>query len=93
LFDGDERGSKEDFEKEFGQQPLGRFIRSIIGLDTEAANKAFAGFLQTGNLRAAQMTFINTIISYLTKNGTIDKKMLFEPPFTDQHDQGLFGGF
>jgi len=93
LFDGDERGSKEDFEKEFGQQPLGRFIRSIIGLDTEAANKAFAGFLQTGNLRAAQMTFINTIISYLTKNGTIDKKMLFEPPFTDQHDQGLFGVF
>ncbi|MCK5818828.1 MAG: hypothetical protein KAH18_06160, partial [Psychromonas sp.] len=35
----------------------------------------------------------NNIISYLTKNGTIDKKMLFEAPFTNIHDQGLFGVF
>lgn len=39
------------------------------------------------------MTFINSIISYLTKNGVIEKKMLFEPPFTHQHDQGLLGIF
>ena len=29
----------------------------------------------------------------LTINGTIDKKMLFESPFTSIHDQGLFGVF
>jgi type I site-specific restriction endonuclease len=40
-----------------------------------------------------QMTFINTIISYLSKNGTIDKSMLYEPPFTDQNDQGIDGVF
>ena len=39
------------------------------------------------------MTFMNSIISYLTRNGTIDKKMLFEPPFTHIHDQGLLGVF
>ena len=39
------------------------------------------------------MTFINNIITYLTKNGVIDKSMLFEPPFTDIHDQGLLGVF
>ena len=39
------------------------------------------------------MTFMNTIITYLTKNGTIAKKMLFEPPFTNMHDQGLLGVF
>ena len=39
------------------------------------------------------MTFINNIISYLTKNGTIDKNMLFEAPFTNIRDQGLFGVF
>ncbi len=39
------------------------------------------------------MTFMNTIISYLTKNGTIAKNMLFEPPFTNVHDQGLLGVF
>ena len=39
------------------------------------------------------MTFLRTIMSYLTKNGTIDKTMLFEPPFTDINDQGLTGVF
>ena len=93
LFDGDERGTKEDFVKEFGEEPLGVFIRGIIGLDVKAAQNAFSEFLQAGNLRADQMTFIQNIISYLTKNGTIEPSMLFEPPFTDMNDQGLMGVF
>ncbi|WP_211214225.1 DEAD/DEAH box helicase family protein [Flavobacterium antarcticum] len=93
LFDGDERGTREDFEKEFGQEPLGVFIRSIIGLDVKVAQEAFADFLQAGSLRADQMTFIQNIISYLTKNGTIEPNMLFESPFTDMNDQGLIGIF
>jgi type I restriction enzyme R subunit len=93
LFDGSERGTKEDFEKEFGSEPLGVFIRSIIGLDTKAAQAAFAEFLQAGNLRADQMTFIQNIISYLTKNGTVQPDMLFESPFTDVNDEGLTGVF
>jgi len=93
LFDGEERGTHDKFVEEYGEEPLGKFIRSILGLDIEAANKAFAYFLQTASLKADQMTFINTIISYLTKNGTIDKSMLFEPPFTDVNDQGLMGVF
>lgn len=39
------------------------------------------------------MTFIQNIITYLTKNGTIEPGILFEPPFTDMHDQGLLGIF
>ncbi|MBK3517603.1 DEAD/DEAH box helicase family protein [Carboxylicivirga marina] len=93
LFDGQERGSKEDFATVFGEQPLGTFIRSIIGLDSAAAQDAFSEFLQVGKLQADQMTFIQNIITYLTKNGTIDKRMLFQPPFTDMNDQGLFGVF
>lgn len=93
LFDGDERGTKEDFEKEYGKEPLGVFIRSIIGLEVKAAQAAFSEFIQAGDLRADQMTFIQNIISYLTKNGTIDPGMLFEPPFTDMNDQGLMGVF
>jgi len=93
LFDGSDRGSREDFVKEFGEAPLGIFIRSIIGLDIKAAQEAFAGFLMTGNLRADQITFIQNIISYLTKNGTVEPSMLFEPPFTDINDQGLMGVF
>lgn len=93
LFDGDERGTKEDYIKQYGEQPLGVFIRSIIGLSQEAASTAFADFIQDGNLRADQITFINNIISYLTKNGVIEKKMLFEAPFTDDHYEGLTGVF
>tara|TARA_B100000674_G_scaffold431393_1_gene388540 strand:+ start:10268 stop:13708 length:3441 start_codon:yes stop_codon:yes gene_type:complete len=93
LFDGDERGTKEDYINQYGEQPLGVFIRSIIGLSQEAASAAFADFIQDGNLRADQITFINNIISYLTKNGVIEKKMLFEAPFTDDHYEGLTGVF
>lgn len=93
LFTESVAGSREDFVHEYGEKPLGAFIRSITGLDQEAVNQAFADFLQVGNLRADQMTFIKTIISYLTKNGTIDKAMLYESPFTDLNDQGLSGVF
>ena len=68
-------------------------MSGVYRLDITSANEAFAEFIQAGTLRADQMTFINNIISYLTKNGVIDKKMLFEPPFTDIHDQGLLGVF
>ena len=93
LFDGVERGTKDSFVKEYGNQPLGVFVRSIIGLDISAAQEAFSDFLNNGNLRADQITFIQNIINYLNKNGTIEPSMLFEPPFTDINDGGLNGVF
>ncbi len=86
-------GTKADFKKEYGDMPLGKFIRSLLGLDKSTANQLFADFIQSGNLSADQITFINNIISFLTQNGTIDKTMLFEPPFTDINDQGITGVF
>lgn len=93
LFDGSIVGSKQDYVDTYGNKPLGEFVRGIVGLDIAAAQEAFAEFIQSGSLRANQMTFINTIINYLTKNGMIDKGMLFESPFTNIHDQGLLGVF
>lgn len=93
LFDGTERGTIDDFTKEYGKEPLGKFIRGIIGLEVKAAQEAFSDFLQAGNLRADQLTFIQKIITYLTKNGTIEPSMLFESPFTDINDKGLLGVF
>jgi type I restriction enzyme R subunit len=93
LFDGKTVGTKQDYVDTYGEKPLGEFIRSIVGLDIVTAQEVFAAFIQAGSLRADQMTFINNIINYLTKNGMIEKKMLFEPPFTNMHDQGLFGVF
>jgi type I restriction enzyme R subunit len=93
LFDGKIVGTKQDYVEHYGDKPLGEFIRSIVGLDIVAAQAAFADFIQAGNLRADQLTFINQIIQYLTTNGTIDKSLLFEAPFTNLHDQSLFGIF
>lgn len=93
LFTESVAGTKDQFVQQYGERPLGAFIRSITGLNEQAVNEAFSEFLQTGNLRADQITFVRTIMSYLTKNGTIDKQMLFEPPFTDLNDQGLTGVF
>lgn len=93
LFTEEGAKSKEKFIAEYGEQPLGTFIRKIVGLDQAAAREAFADFLQAGNLESNQMTFINAIITHLTINGTIDKGMLFEPPFTNIHSQGITGIF
>jgi type I restriction enzyme, R subunit len=93
LFDGGELGTKESYIEEFGEEPLGKFIRGILGLDIHAAQNAFSGFLQAGNLNADQITFIQTIIQFLSMNGTIEPSQLFETPFTDRNQNGLIGIF
>ncbi|MBL0301710.1 MAG: DEAD/DEAH box helicase family protein [Cytophagaceae bacterium] len=93
LFTNEAAQNKQQFEKEYGDQPLGVFIRSIVGLDIKAAQDAFADFINVGTLSADQITFIKNIITYLSKNGTIDKLMLFESPFTNDHFEGLTGVF
>jgi type I restriction enzyme R subunit len=93
LFTDEAAQNKQQFEKEYGDRPLGVFLRSIVGLDIKAAQEAFADFINAGTLSADQITFINNIITFLSKNGTIDKQMLFESPFTDDHYEGLTGIF
>jgi len=93
LFSIDENGNKKQLEKIMDGKPLGTFIRNILGLDINAAKEAFAEFLNKGNLSVDQINFINTIIDYLNIKGMIDKKMLFDKPFTEINDQGLIGAF
>lgn len=93
LFDGNDRGTRKDFEETYGNQPLGTFIRSITGLDKVAANSAFSKFIQSGELSADQMTFVQQIIDFLTQNGTIDPKLLFTSPFDEAYEGGLIGAF
>lgn len=93
IFDGGDLGTRADFEKEYGTQPLGVFIRQIIGLERKAVNEAFNQFIQSGNLNADQIRFIDSIVNYLAEKGAIDPENLFEPPFTEINDQGLLGVF
>ncbi|MDZ4184656.1 MAG: DEAD/DEAH box helicase family protein [Desulfuromonadales bacterium] len=94
LFSSEEVGSREQFDQVFGhQRSLGALIRSLVGLDREAVSEAFGEFLHNTTYAAAQIRFIDQIISYLTQNGTMDPGLLYEPPFTDLHDEGLDGVF
>ncbi|UOR07407.1 DEAD/DEAH box helicase family protein [Hymenobacter aerilatus] len=56
VSDGHERGTVADLHKELGQpKPLGEFIRSLLGLDVNAAKEAFAGFLSGRTLQPDQI--------------------------------------
>lgn len=86
-----ELGTKADYEAEFHDKPLGEFVRSITGLDQQAAKKAFAYFLDEAELDEDQINFVNMIIEYLVENGTLPLKLLMQSPFTDAGGVLLFG--
>ena len=80
-----EVGTKEEYEAEYGQKPLGEFVREIVGLDMNAAKEAFAEYLNDAALDSRQIYFVNQIVEYIVHNGMMkDLSVLQEPPFTDQ---------
>jgi type I restriction enzyme, R subunit len=85
--------TREAFDKALDGQTLGQFIRSIVGLDTNAAKEAFAEFLRQRQLTADQQTFINRLINFLSVRGTIEQSLLFDVPFTDINHAGITGVF
>ncbi len=64
-------------------QGLGRFIRSLIGLERAAVAEAFSAFVREANANARQIEFIDLIIEHLTEKGTMDPRLLYESPFID----------
>ncbi len=94
LFESSDLGDREDFEKSFGvQEQLGEFIRRLVGLDREAAKRAFGEYLNDATFNANQIRFVNQIIDYLTQNGVMDAARLYESPYTDYSSEGLDGVF
>lgn len=94
LFKDLEAANREAILEEYkNNRSLGRFIRSIVGLEREVVNEAFSQFISNPEFNADQITFINRILDYLTRNGYIERKNLMEQPFSDIHDNGLLGVF
>ena len=80
-----EIGTQQDYEAEYGNKPLGEFVREIVGLDMAAAKAAFAEYLDETNLDSRQIYFVNQIVEFIVHNGMMkDLSVLQETPFTDQ---------
>lgn len=80
-----ELGTREDYEKEYGEKPLGEFVRGIVGLDMNAAKEAFSEYSNESGLDSRQIYFVNQIVEYIVHNGLMkDLSVLQEAPFTDK---------
>ena len=74
-----------DYVAEYGEMPLGEFVRELVGMDMNAAKEAFAEFLNDTSLDSRQIYFVNQIVEYIVHNGVLkDLSVLQETPFTDK---------
>ncbi len=74
-------------------QGLGLFVRSLVGLDHEAAMLAFSAFINSTTATPNQIEFIHLVVRELTQAGVMEPGRLFESPFTDVNAQGPVGVF
>ena len=86
--------SQDRFKECFGAETtLIQFIRSLVGLNREAVQKAFSKYLMNTQYDATQVRFIEMIIEHLTKNGMMEVSQLYDAPFNQLHFEGVDGVF
>ncbi|WP_210634805.1 DEAD/DEAH box helicase family protein [Streptomyces sp. GESEQ-13] len=60
---------------------LGVFLRSLTGLDPEAARDAFEEFQCGRTFSSAQLRYVGLLVDYIVRNGIADIAVLYDPPF------------
>lgn len=75
-------GSQEQYEKAYGDKPVGLTVRRETGMDRAAVRQAFAMFLNANELAEPQREFLDFLLDQIAKNGYIEEEgELYEPPF------------
>ena len=77
----EELGTREQYQKDYGDTSITRLVRTIVGLDPQAALEAFSEFLSENRLNMNQAHFVRLVVDYVVKNGVLDKRILQEDPF------------
>ncbi|EHR40707.1 DEAD/DEAH box helicase family protein [Alishewanella jeotgali] len=74
---------------------LDKILRTIVGMDKEAIERAFTDFVQQTHthMNAKQQRFIGMLKNHLIRYGAIAIEQLYDAPFTSIHDMGLDGVF
>jgi type I restriction enzyme R subunit len=89
-------GDLEDLARASEQaHGFGLFVRSLVGLERDAAAEAFSRFLDDRTYTRAQIDFVWVVVTHLTERGTMDVDLLYEAPFADHAPHGpedLFSG-
>ncbi|MDP3978786.1 MAG: DEAD/DEAH box helicase family protein [Pseudomonas sp.] len=94
VYESEPVQSRSRFEECYGSdKPLTLLIRSLVGLDRNAAKEAFGQFLDDNRYSSQQIRFVEMIIERLTRQGVMEAGQLYEPPFTALHHEGLDGTF
>lgn len=80
-----ELGSREEFDAQTRTKPYQRnvaaFIRSIIGIEQEAALEKYRALIHGSELSRIQEEYLRTLIKYVCENGDIATVVLQQPPF------------
>lgn len=77
-----ELGTKNDYEREFGDTPFGLLVRKIGKLEYDAAMQVFSEFINDQSLNQAQIVFVKKIVDYIVQNGYVENMAeLMKPPF------------
>lgn len=83
LFFSSQGIDRDKFQEVFEGKPLTELIRRVLGLEKEAADRIFNDFAKAHNATSEQFSWLQSLIMSYTKNGIVERELLYQPPFTD----------